>query len=222
MNLEEEVDEIERELSDLSERLDAFQRRAKQTIAHDQEVMLARLRAGVQSVEQTVLLLETGNSRWAGLLTYGTMSGSSRNELSTVVVENRVSEMNETFLNLRQAADVGLQNVKRINGECHDLDAELDAIRAALKSVTDRTWRSLSSAKDAFAVKQKEQKQAEASCNEYRQKLRELESDMNGRVENRNAMRVVSRDLIKYEGERSDLRRPGSRLGQRRSSFLLQ
>jgi hypothetical protein len=191
MTLNEEVDEIEQELSLLSARLDRFERRAKETINVDRDVMLDRLRDGVRSVEQTVSLLELPPGGAIRLLAYGKEVLFPARELSVAQVEERAQHMHGSFRLLRTAADTGLDNVKKINLERYDLDAELDSIRVRLKAVTDRARRSLDSAKEAKIAKEEDLVRATASCDESRRKLASLQRDMEERKDNRNVMRVV-------------------------------
>lgn len=188
MSLEKEVADIESALAKISTRLDEFERDAKRTINADQELMLHNLQAGVQSIQRTVGLLESGRTGPIGLLTFLT---SARPELSVDAVAMRSSEMSSRFRQLRDATETALSNTKRIGLQCHDIDIELESLKLELKNLNRRIESSLDSSKSQLRKKQEENKRVEASRDASATRLEALEKEMREKKEGRNIVRAV-------------------------------
>jgi len=128
-----EVDEIQSSLANLAARLNRFEQRAKSTLFSDQTTMLDNLRLSVNSVEETVSLLKNST------LSLISWFVSEPTLLSEAVVQKQVTSLERNFRQLRHSADTGLENVKKLNKESHDFDAELESLRADLQAINDRT-----------------------------------------------------------------------------------
>ncbi|KAI8721476.1 hypothetical protein NCS52_00289100 [Fusarium sp. LHS14.1] len=189
MGLSNEVDHIQRDLSDLKSRLDLFESKSKAVIEVDHDKMLAELRKSVASVEGSISYLETGQSRLAGYLEYIVAFSSTAASRSTV--KRHVADMNSSFSNLREVAGSALTRVEETKKTCDDMYNELEAIRLKLESVTRRTKSALSVAKGTLTKKKKKVAEANASLQSTQQQLRELEAKMKDEKDARDAMRVV-------------------------------
>ncbi|KAI8677688.1 hypothetical protein NCS55_00486200 [Fusarium keratoplasticum] len=189
MSLSDEVDQIQRDLSDLKTRLDLFESKSKTVIKADHDKMLAELRKSVASVEGSISYLETGQSPLAGYLEY--LASSSSTATSRALVKRHVADMNSNFSNLREAAGSALTRVEQTKKTCDDMYNELGAIRLKLESVTTRTKSALSFAKETLTEKKKKVAEANASLQSTQQQLRELEAKMKDEKDARDVMRVV-------------------------------
>ncbi|KAH8897994.1 hypothetical protein GQ53DRAFT_885057 [Thozetella sp. PMI_491] len=189
MSLSVEVDKIQKELTELRTRLDAFEAKSKVTIQSDHTEMLNQLRSSVAAVEGTALYLETGTSRLAGYLEYSTPSSDKK--ASKAIAQRHLTDMDGKFTSLRSAASVGMENLQTIKKSCDDIHEELGVIRTKLASLTQRTEAALGEAKKTLQNKRLEAQQAKTSLENSKAELRALEAKMESEKEARNGLRVA-------------------------------
>ncbi|KAK3368004.1 hypothetical protein B0H63DRAFT_88736 [Podospora didyma] len=192
MDLQNEIEKIQNDLIDLKARLDAFEAKSKSTIQEDHSNMLAQLQSSVDSVERTVLYLETGTSRLVGYIEYKKpASGTNDVAASKAIAKRHLMDMDANFSLLHQAASSGLERVEDIKKTGDDMHDELCAIRTKIESVSTRTRSALTTANKNITDKQKQLSEANQSLASTRQELSTLEAKMASEKEDRNVMRVA-------------------------------
>ncbi|KAK3358444.1 hypothetical protein B0T24DRAFT_540427 [Lasiosphaeria ovina] len=188
MSLQSEVEQIQKDLNELKARLDAFETKSKATIQEDHSAMLAKLQSSVDAVESTVLYLETGTSRLAGLLEF---HQSAADASKKALAKRHLLDMDAQFTLLHGAASAGLERVEAIKKTGDDMHGELGAIRTKLESLSTRAASALDRAGRSLGGKQTQLDQASQSLAATQQELSALEAQMKSKKNNRDAMRVA-------------------------------
>ncbi|KAK0703999.1 hypothetical protein B0T26DRAFT_658459 [Lasiosphaeria miniovina] len=191
MSLQSEVEQIQKDLDGLKARLDAFETKSKATIQEDHGAMLAKLQSSVNAVESTVVYLETGTSRLAGLLELHQPAAAAAAASKKALAKRHLLDMDAQFTLLHGAASAGLERVEAIKKTGDDMHGELGAIRTKLESLSARAASALDRAGHSLGGKQTQLDQASQSLATTQQELSALEAQMKGKKNDRDAMRVA-------------------------------
>jgi len=199
MTLKEEIDEIETKLESVSQKLDELGERAKRTIDSDQTRIFKSLHAGVASIQTTISYLENCRHEHGAHVSVDysaigddVQTADAKREIPAIVVRGRAGEMKTRFTKLREASVVGLEHVESINGECHELDIEVDRIRVELKTLISKVSLKISQEGESIEGKKEDQDEAEDSRAQCAKELRELEVKIEEAEKNCSIMLEVS------------------------------
>ncbi len=188
-----EIEQLETELIDIKKRINASKAESEASIQADRNVMLLELQRSVESVEETILYVNTGNSYLAYSLEYdGVSTPSSGTLTSQALVCRHLEDMDATFAGLHTAASTGLDRIEDIKQSCDDMDAELARLRFRLASLSGRTGTALALARQTLDANRADITRARMELESTRVELQTLESQTEHKKAARNALRVVS------------------------------
>lgn len=193
-SFEKEIESVQEKLASLTIQIEAFEIVSQAVIKSDHNSILMELHQSVDSVERTILFLETSKKKSAGLIEAPSRVPGAwhDDEAADGSVSGHVSDMHRNFSSLRRSARSALERVEGIKEECDDSDVLLDAIRTELESLTTRVKRSLKTAKSMLIIKEKEIQELKKTLKNEEEQISAMESKVEDKKDDRNVMRVVS------------------------------
>ena len=191
------IEQLETELVDMKVRINAFEARSKASIQSDRSLMLLGLQRSVESVEGTMLYVNTDKSRLTHSHEYDDVATASSKALTSQALACRhLEDIETTFTGLYTTATTGLERIEHMKKSFDDMDGELVSFRFRLASFSGRTRTALASARQALDAENADMIKTKTELESARVELQTLGSQIGHRKIARNALRVVGNGLL--------------------------
>ncbi|KAK4164123.1 hypothetical protein QBC43DRAFT_54223 [Cladorrhinum sp. PSN259] len=187
-----EIEQLENDFIDIEARINAFEDKSKDDIQADRSLMLLALQRSVESVEGTILYVNTDNSRLANSLEYdGASTASGGISTSQSLVRRHLEDMDASFTGLHGAASTGLERIQHIKKSYDDMDGELAGLRTKLSSLSDQYRAALASATQERDAEKADAAKIKTELESTRAERQALESKVGHRKIARNTLRAA-------------------------------